>query len=150
MIIRWIEECRTIEDEEEIRWLRADVLELPWVRCTTVECLTRTRGPGRQWPPHVFKLLGYAVLKPGTPRSGYGWERRLFYLKEHDYPLSGEGPYSPQEGPYEAVIPRLVKAGASAQSARLYVLVTLPAYRGDAASGAALHRCPASSGAGGV
>lgn len=97
---------RVLAHEAHIEWERP-IADLDYVRETVVTAGTRTRGV--PWTGQGERV-GYAVLKKDAPGRGPGrFDRRVFFLKEHDRAFGGET-YA-TSCPHEAVDPRTVEAG---------------------------------------
>jgi len=102
-----------LENEERLVWLE-DVDGLDYVRESRV---VRTRRSGNLVWRGEGRLVGYAELRPDAPGIGpQAFERRVFWLKDHDRDSSPDGPFATGT-PAEAVDPRTVAVGQAGRSA---------------------------------
>lgn len=95
-----------LANEARIVWL-VPIEQLPrYVREGVTTLPFRARQPGRRRVPH--RLVGYAELRPDA-RGRYGmFERRIFWLTDHD-------PYDGGGCPCEAVDPLTVRVGVAGE-----------------------------------
>lgn len=100
----------SLQFETDIIWLE-DPTSLAYVREGIIVTSGRTRRP-QWWHPRA-RLVGYANLSPEIRRArGIGtYERRMFWLKEHDRDRDPYGVFA-RRVPAEAVDPQSIRPGA--------------------------------------
>jgi hypothetical protein len=111
--------------EDEIIWLE-DVSGCDYVREWLLDFRQRRNRPS--WRGLEGRLVGYAVLRGDAPRGPFGFQRRCFFLKEHDRDRSPADTYHAARAggssggcPMEGVDPLTVAVGVpGVQNARAW------------------------------